>query len=77
MEKQKTPVKARLVEGLAVDDGHFWVRVDSALTEDRRRQLKGEAEKDDSLKVVDGKLWARIEKPHPSRRQKALLKEGL
>jgi hypothetical protein len=78
MEKQKTPVKSRVVEGLAVDNGHFWIRVDGALTPERKSQLKGGAGKTDTLKVVDGdQLWARIERPHPTRRQRDLLNAGL
>lgn len=77
MERQKMPNRGRLVEGLAVKDGHFLVRIDPILSQYRNVELRDEASGNDTLRVVGDQLWARIERPHPTRRQMDLMKVGL
>lgn len=77
MEKQKMPDRRKLVEGLTVSEGHFWIDINDVLTPQRRDELKADARKTETLMLVKDRLLARIERPHPTRRQMALLKEGL
>jgi len=67
--------REEVMEEVVVHDGHFWVNVNKEFPQERRRELIKDIdspEKPENLALVGNELWARIERPHPTRRQKAL-----
>ena len=59
---------------LIVHEGHFWIRIEDMLCQERKEELKKDLENTDRLLRVKGELWTRIENPHPTKRQKILHK---